>query len=232
MVKIISEVNKNKTGVFTGSYAINPVNNNEIPIWIADYVLMSYGTGSIMAVPAHDERDYEFARRFNLPIKEVISGGDVKNEAFTSKDGTIINSSNDEGLNLNELTIQKGIKTITKWLEDTSNGEGTIEYKLKDWLFSRQRYWGEPIPIIHGKDKVIPLDFSELPLKLPEADKYEPSTSGESPLANIPEWDSLAHFSLISAIEEKFSVAFQAIEIEECVSFSIIKSKLIQKILN
>ncbi len=182
------EVNKNKTGVFTGSYAINPVNNNKIPIWIADYVLMSYGTGSIMAVPAHDDRDYEFASRYNLPIKEVINGGDIKNQAFTSKEGTIINSSNDKDLDLNELSIQKGIKAITKWLEYTSNGKGTVEYKLKDWLFSRQRYWGEPIPVIHDKNKVIPLDFSELPLKLPKVDKYEPSTSGESPLANIPEW--------------------------------------------
>ena len=149
---------------------------------------MSYGTGSIMAVPAHDDRDYEFANRFNLPIKEVISGGDIKNEAFTSKEATIINSSNDRGLNLNELTVEKGINAITKWLEETSMGKARLNINLRIWLFSRQRYWGEPIPIIHGKDKVIPLDFSELPLKLPEVDKYEPSTSGESPLANIPEW--------------------------------------------
>ena len=182
------EVNKNKTGVFLGSLAINPVNKAEIPIWIADYVLMSYGTGSIMAVPGHDERDYEFAKKYKLPIIEVIEGGDLDKAAFTSKNGRIINSSNSAGLNLNDLKVDKGIDEAIKWLESNEKGIRKTQYKLKDWLFSRQRYWGEPIPIIHDENKIIPLNESDLPLTLPEVEKYEPSETGESPLANISEW--------------------------------------------
>ena len=182
------EVNKNKTGVFLGSLAINPVNKAEIPIWIADYVLMSYGTGSIMAVPGHDERDYDFAKKYKLPIIEVIEGGDLDKAAFTSKNGRIINSSNSAGLNLNDLKVDKGIDVAIKWLESNGKGIRKTQYKLKDWLFSRQRYWGEPIPIIHDDNKIIPLNESDLPLTLPEVEKYEPSETGESPLANISEW--------------------------------------------
>ena len=182
------EINKNKTGVFLGSLAINPVNKAEIPIWIADYVLMSYGTGSIMAVPGHDERDYEFAKKYKLPIIEVIEGGDLDKAAFTSKNGRIINSSNSAGLNLNDLKVDKGIDEAIKWLESNEKGIRKTQYKLKDWLFSRQRYWGEPIPIIHDENKIIPLNESDLPLTLPEVEKYEPSETGESPLANISEW--------------------------------------------
>ncbi|MBA65098.1 MAG: leucine--tRNA ligase [Candidatus Marinimicrobia bacterium] len=182
------EVNKNKTGVFLGTFAINPVNKAEIPIWIADYVLMSYGTGSIMAVPGHDERDYDFAKKFKLPIIEVVEGGNIEEAAFTSKTGKIINSSNNEGLNLNNIEVEDAIETAIQWLELKGLGKRTVQYKLKDWLFSRQRYWGEPIPIIHSDDGICPVDESDLPLTLPEVDKYEPSANGESPLANIDEW--------------------------------------------
>ena len=182
------ELNKDKTGVFIGSYAINPVNNAEIPIWIADYVLMSYGTGSIMAVPGHDERDFDFAKKFELPIIEVVEGGNLEKAAFTGKNGKIINSSNEDGLDLNQIEVKEAIEKSILWLESKELGRRKIQYKLKDWLFSRQRYWGEPIPIIHSNDQIVPIDESELPLKLPEVDKYEPSETGESPLANIPEW--------------------------------------------
>ncbi|MFL3005167.1 MAG: leucine--tRNA ligase [Candidatus Neomarinimicrobiota bacterium] len=182
------ELNKDKTGVFTGSFAINPVNNAEIPIWIADYVLMSYGTGSIMAVPGHDERDFDFAKKFDLPIIEVVEGGNLEEAAFTGKNGKIINSSNENGLDLNQIEVKEAIEKSILWLESKELGRRKIQYKLKDWLFSRQRYWGEPIPIIHSNDQIVPMDESELPLKLPEVDKYEPSETGESPLANIPEW--------------------------------------------
>ncbi len=182
------ELNKDKTGVFIGSYAINPVNNAEIPIWIADYVLMSYGTGSIMAVPGHDNRDFDFAKKFELPIIEVVEGGNLEKAAFTGKNGKIINSSNEDGLDLNQLEVEEAIEKTILWLESKELGRKKIQYKLKDWLFSRQRYWGEPIPIIHSNDQIVPIDESELPLKLPEVDKYEPSETGESPLANIPEW--------------------------------------------
>ena len=184
------EVNKDKTGVPLGAFAINPVNDEKIPIWIADYVLMSYGTGAIMAVPGHDQRDYEFAKKFNLPIVEVVSGGNIESEAFTENDkGLMINSSNDKGLKLNGLKVFDAIIATIKWLETNKKGEGTVQYKLRDWLFSRQRYWGEPIPIIHGdNDKIIPLNESDLPLTLPEVDKYEPTGTGESPLAGIDDW--------------------------------------------
>ena len=184
------EVNKDKTGVPLGAFAINPVSDEKIPIWIADYVLMSYGTGAIMAVPGHDQRDYEFAKKFDLPIVEVVSGGNIESEAFTENDkGLMINSSNDKGLELNGLKVFDAIIATIKWLETNKKGEGTVQYKLRDWLFSRQRYWGEPIPIIHGdNDKIIPLNESDLPLTLPEVDKYEPTGTGESPLAGIDDW--------------------------------------------
>ena len=184
------ELNKDKTGVPLGADAINPVNDEKIPIWIADYVLMSYGTGAIMAVPGHDQRDYEFAKKFDLPIVEVVSGGNIEAEAFTESDkGLMINSSNDKGLELNGLKVFDAIIATIKWLEKNKKGEGTVQYKLRDWLFSRQRYWGEPMPIIHGdNDKIIPLNESDLPLTLPEVDKYEPTGTGESPLAGIDDW--------------------------------------------
>jgi leucyl-tRNA synthetase len=184
------ELNKNKTGVFTGAYALNPVNNQEIPIWISDYVLMSYGTGSIMAVPGHDQRDYEFATKFNLPIIEVVSGGDLSKEAHTDNDnGFIINSSNSDGLNLNKLKVNKAISVCVSWLIEKNIGTKSTQYKLRDWLFSRQRYWGEPIPIIHKENgDIISIPENDLPLILPNVEKYEPADSGESPLANISKW--------------------------------------------
>ena len=184
------DLNKNKTGVFLGDYALNPVNGEEIPIWIADYVLMSYGTGAIMAVPGHDARDYEFARKYNLPIREVVSGGDVTIEAYTDKEkGVMVNSSNRNGLDLNGKFVSEAIEETISWLTENKKGSSKVQYKLRDWLFSRQRYWGEPIPIIHKHDRtIVPVDHSDLPLTLPQVDKYEPADSGESPLANIKEW--------------------------------------------
>ncbi|GEP78700.1 leucine--tRNA ligase [Staphylococcus carnosus] len=178
-----TDLAKDKSGVFTGAYAINPLSGERLPIWIADYVLSSYGTGAVMAVPAHDERDYEFAQKFDLPIKEVIEGGDVSKEAYTG-DGPHINSGDLDGLN-NEEAIKRAIQL----LEEKGDGEKKVNYKLRDWLFSRQRYWGEPIPIIHWEDgtmTTVPTD--ELPLLLPETDSIEPSGTGESPLANIDEF--------------------------------------------
>ncbi|MEL0337344.1 MAG: leucine--tRNA ligase, partial [bacterium] len=184
------EMNKEKTGVPLGAYATNPVNNQKIPIWIADYVLMSYGTGAIMAVPAHDERDYEFAKKFNLPITEVVSGGNIEIEVHTdTSNGTMINSSNGEGLNLNDLKVNDAIKVVIDWLEKEKLGKRKTQYKLRDWLFSRQRYWGEPMPIIHNHDgSITALNNSDLPLTLPEVKKYEPSGTGESPLSVITDW--------------------------------------------
>jgi leucyl-tRNA synthetase len=178
-----TDLAKEKTGVFTGAYAINPVNGEKLPIWIADYVLMSYGTGAIMAVPAHDERDYEFAKKFNLPIKEVVAGGDISKEAYTG-DGEHINSDF-----LNGLNKEEAIKKMIEWLEANGKGEKKVSYRLRDWLFSRQRYWGEPIPIIHWEDGTMtPVPEEELPLMLPKTDEIKPSGTGESPLANIEEW--------------------------------------------
>jgi leucyl-tRNA synthetase len=178
-----TDLAKEKTGVFTGAYAINPVNGEKMPIWIADYVLMSYGTGAIMAVPAHDERDYEFAKKFNLPIKEVVKGGDISKEAYTG-DGEHINSDF-----LNGLNKEEAIKKMIEWLEENKRGEKKVTYRLRDWLFSRQRYWGEPIPIIHWEDGTMtPVPEEELPLELPKTDEIKPSGTGESPLANITEW--------------------------------------------
>ncbi|UQZ76413.1 leucine--tRNA ligase [Niallia circulans] len=178
-----TDLAKEKTGVFTGAYAINPANGEKMPIWIADYVLVSYGTGSIMAVPAHDERDYEFAKTFGLPIKEVVAGGNVETEAYTG-DGEHVNSDFLNGLNKEEAII----KMIT-WLEEKEIGTKKITYRLRDWLFSRQRYWGEPIPIIHWEDGTMTgVPEEELPLTLPETSEIKPSGTGESPLANISEW--------------------------------------------
>ena len=174
---------KTKTGVFTGAYAENPVNDEQIPVWISDYVLISYGTGAIMAVPAHDERDYAFATAFGLPIVEVVSGGDVSKEAY-SGDGVLVNS----GL-ISGLSVLDGKAKITAWLEAQGKGKGTVNYKLRDWLFSRQRYWGEPFPLVHAEDgEIVLLDESELPLLLPEVETYQPSGTGESPLATISDW--------------------------------------------
>ena len=178
-----TDLAKEKTGVFTGAYAINPVNGKEIPIWIADYVLASYGTGAIMAVPAHDERDFEFAKTFDLEIIPVLAGGDVTKEAFI-EDGEHINSEF-----LNGLNKQEAIDKMVAWLEENGVGKKEVSYRLRDWLFSRQRYWGEPIPIIHWEDgTTTALSEEELPLRLPKADNIKPSGTGESPLANITDW--------------------------------------------
>lgn len=178
-----TDLAKEKTGVFTGAYAINPVNGKEIPIWIADYVLASYGTGAIMAVPAHDERDYEFAKTFDLEILPVIEGGDIEEAAYT-EDGPHINSEFLNGMNKAEA-----IAKMNEWLEENSCGKKEVSYRLRDWLFSRQRYWGEPIPIIHWEDgTVTALPEEELPLRLPKTTNIKPSGTGESPLANIEEW--------------------------------------------
>ncbi len=178
-----TELNKDKSGVFTGAYAINPVNGKEIPIWTSDYVLASYGTGAIMAVPAHDQRDYEFAKKFDLEIVQVLEGGDISTEAHTG-DGAHINSDF-----LNGLGKEDGIAKMIAWLEEKKLGTKKVNYKLRDWIFSRQRYWGEPFPILKYEDGTIRcLDADELPVGLPEVQSYEPSGTGESPLATIDEW--------------------------------------------
>jgi len=181
-----TELAKIKTGEFTGSYAVNPVNGERIPIWTSDYVLISYGTGAIMAVPAHDERDYEFAQTFDLPIVEVISGGDVTQEAFTGN-GVLVNSAN-EDVSLNGLEVTESKAKITAWLEEKGLGEGKVNYKLRDWLFSRQRYWGEPFPILHVDGKPQPVPENELPLMPPTVDEYRPSEDGDPPFARNPDW--------------------------------------------
>ena len=178
-----TDLAKEKTGVFTGAYAINPVNGQEIPIWIGDYVLASYGTGAIMSVPAHDERDYEFAKTFGIDILPVIAGGDITTEAYTG-DGPHINSDFLNGLNKAEA-----IAKMNEWLEENHVGKKEVSYRLRDWLFSRQRYWGEPIPVIHWEDgTTTTVPESELPLRLPVTSDIRPSGTGESPLANIDEW--------------------------------------------
>ncbi|MFQ3599305.1 MAG: leucine--tRNA ligase [Chloroherpetonaceae bacterium] len=178
---------KEKTGVFTGGYAINPLTQKPIPVWIADYVLMSYGTGAIMAVPAHDERDWEFAKKFNLPIVEVLkSPHDVEEQVFVAKDAPCVNSDNGE-VSLNGLTYKDAFEKICDYLEAKGIGKRKVNYKLRDWVFSRQRYWGEPIPIKHYEDGTMRPE-TNLPLELPEVEKYEPSGTGESPLANIHDW--------------------------------------------
>ncbi len=181
-----TELAKDKTGVeIKGVKAINPVNNKEIPIFISDYVLASYGTGAIMAVPGHDTRDYEFAKKFELPIVEVVSGGDISKEAYVDCDkGTMVNSGMLDGLSVEQAKVK-----IIEWLADNQKGEAQVNYKLRDWVFSRQRYWGEPIPIVHcEKCGYQPLPESELPLLLPELEDFEPTDNGESPLSKLPDW--------------------------------------------
>jgi leucyl-tRNA synthetase len=194
-----TDLAKEKTGVFTGRYAINPVNNKKIPVWVADYVLTGYGTGAIMAVPAHDTRDFEFAQKFNLPII-CIQDPDVKDSELRQRiiegsecwieDGRYINSSDKStGIDIDGLNKEAGIEKIIKWLELRSLGKAKINYKLRDWLFSRQRYWGEPFPVIHWEDgEITVIDEKELPLELPPLEKYLPGESGESPLANSGSW--------------------------------------------
>lgn len=181
-----TDLNKDKTGVFTGAYAINPVNGKKVPIWISDYVLASYGTGAIMAVPAHDTRDYEFAKKFGIEIIPVLEGGNIEEEAFTG-DGVHINSQW-----LNDLNKEEAIAKMIQWLEENKVGEAKVTYKLRDWLFSRQRYWGEPIPIVHMEDGTMrTVDVDELPLELPATTNFKPSDTGESPLAHCTDWLSV-----------------------------------------
>lgn len=183
-----TDLAKDKSGVFTGAYAINPVNGAKLPIWIADYVLGGYGTGAIMAVPGHDERDWEFAKKFGLPILEVVAGGNVEEAAYTG-DGALVNSGFLDGKNTSDA-----IAAMIAYLEKEGKGKGKVTYRLRDWLFSRQRYWGEPIPVIHWEDGTMTtVDESELPLLLPDVDAIEPSGTGESPLANVEEWLNVVH---------------------------------------
>jgi leucyl-tRNA synthetase len=184
------ELDKEKTGVFTGGHAVNPVNGEHVPIWIADYVLMTYGTGAIMAVPGHDARDWEFARRFHLLIREVIAGGDVQREAFTDTDkGTVVHSTTPDGsFSIDGLTPSDAIPKITAWLESHGHGKKAVNYKLRDWLFARQRYWGEPFPIVWVEGEPHPLPEEQLPLRLPDTSQFKPSGTGESPLANLEDW--------------------------------------------
>jgi leucyl-tRNA synthetase len=194
-----TDLSKDKTGVFTGRYAINPLSGESIPIYVADYVLIGYGTGAIMAVPAHDTRDFEFAKKFNIPIRCILDPKSADPEtrkkvlegmACWTEDGEYINSSNpSKKIDINGLNKASGIKTIIAWLEQKNIGKEAVNYKIRDWLFSRQRYWGEPFPIKHYEDGTIELvDEKELPVMLPELEKFEPGTSGESPLSNSHEW--------------------------------------------
>ena len=197
-----TDLAKEKTGVFTGSYAINPVNDEKIPIWTADYVMMGYGTGAIMAVPSHDTRDFEFAKTFDIPVRCIIEPDakeakaenvnleDVlKGDACWTGNGKMINSANFAGLDINGMEVTDSKRTTTEWLKQKELGEFAVNYKLRDWLFSRQRYWGEPFPVIHMEDGSIKLiDDSELPVELPELDDFHPAGTGESPLANAKDW--------------------------------------------
>jgi leucyl-tRNA synthetase len=184
------ELDKEKTGVFTGGYAVNPVNGERLPIWIADYVLMGYGTGAIMAVPAHDARDWAFAKTYSLPIRGVIAGGDVDKEAFVDTDkGKVVNSTTPSGeFSIDGLTPTDAIPKMTAWLESKGKGKKAVNYKLRDWLFARQRYWGEPFPIVWVEGEAKPLPEEQLPLVLPETRNFKPSGTGESPLANLEDW--------------------------------------------
>jgi leucyl-tRNA synthetase len=174
---------KSKTGVWTGAFATNPVNGERLPVWIADYVLVSYGTGAVMAVPGHDQRDYEFAQAFDLPIREVVSGGDLTEAAYEGE-GALVNS----GL-LDGLSVTDAKERITAWLEERGLGRARVQYRLRDWLFSRQRYWGEPFPILYREDgSIAEVPASDLPVRLPEVESYKPTGTGESPLAAVPEW--------------------------------------------
>ncbi|MEE8601108.1 leucine--tRNA ligase [Euzebya tangerina] len=184
---------RNKTGVFTGAYAINPVNDERVPIWVADYVLATYGTGAIMAVPAHDERDHAFARTFGLPIVPtytVPDGHDIQAEVYVSTSETVVNSGQFDGMTTAEM-----MPAIIDWLEEHGHGERRVNFKLRDWLFSRQRYWGEPFPILHITDEdgtptgeIVPVPYEDLPVELPHVDEYKPTTTGEPPLARATEW--------------------------------------------
>jgi leucyl-tRNA synthetase len=184
------ELEKEKSGCFTGGYAVNPVNGEKLPIWIADYVLMGYGTGAIMAVPAHDARDWAFAKTYSLPVREVIAGGDIEKEAFVETEkGRVVNSTAPVGdFSIDGLTPVDAIPKITAWLESRGKGKKAVNYKLRDWLFARQRYWGEPFPIVWEDGEAKPLREEQLPLVLPETSKFKPSGTGESPLANLDEW--------------------------------------------
>ena len=182
-----TKLEKEKTGVFTGSFCLNPIDDEEVPIWIGDYVVSTYGGGAVMVVPAHDKRDYDFAKKYGLEIREVISGGDIKKDAFVEY-GKLINSGKFSG-----LSSEEAIKKITEWLEEKKSGRKAIHYKLRDWVFSRQHYWGEPIPIIHcEKCGVVPVPEKDLPVELPYVEKYQPTGTGESPLANVKEWINVA----------------------------------------
>ena len=194
-----SDLAREKTGVFTGSYAVNPVNNREIPVWVADYVLMGYGTGAIMAVPGHDTRDFEFSSTFSLPIQCIMDPGTgdqelrqqvLRGKACWTGDGTYINSSEaSTGLDINGLSKEDGIARTISWLEEKSLGREAVNYKIRDWLFSRQRYWGEPFPVIHWEDGEISLvEDEDLPVCLPDLEEFQPGTDGESPLANTLDW--------------------------------------------
>ncbi len=193
-----TELAKEKTGVFLGSYAVNPVTGRQIPVWVADYVLMGYGTGAIMAVPAHDTRDFEFAQKFHIPVVCILDPKDAEagirekvlnGEACWTEDGVYIHSASEEtGLSLNGLEKKEGIARMIAWLEEKGIGKATVNYKLRDWLFSRQRYWGEPFPVIHWEDGEISLAEDQLPVTLPDLEKFEPGDGGESPLSNAKDW--------------------------------------------
>ncbi|MGO1949570.1 MAG: leucine--tRNA ligase, partial [Mycobacteriaceae bacterium] len=189
--------NKEKAGVFTGAYATNPVNGEQVPVFIADYVLTGYGTGAIMAVPAHDERDHEFAQAFGLPIREVVSGGEDVQDAAYSGDGVLVNSANAQGLDINGRNKAEAIEATIAWLAEKGLGAEKIQYKLRDWLFARQRYWGEPFPIVYSEDGVAhALPDSMLPVELPEVENYQPvsfdpddsDSEPQPPLAKAKEW--------------------------------------------
>ncbi|MFH1966747.1 MAG: leucine--tRNA ligase [Patescibacteria group bacterium] len=177
------QLDKEKTGVFTGSYCINPVNKEKVPIWVSDYVIATYGGGAVMIVPAHDKRDYQFAKKYDIKIREVVSGGNVSKKAYIEY-GKLINSGQFDG-----LSSKEAIKKITDWLAKNKTGRKTVQYKLRDWIFSRQHYWGEPIPIIHCPDcGIVPVPEKDLPVELPYVEKYEPTNTGESPLVSIKDW--------------------------------------------
>lgn len=189
------QIDKRVSGVFTGSYAKNPISGKEIPIWISDYVLAGYGTGAIMAVPAHDSRDYAFAKHFNLPILPLIEGADVSEESFDAKEGKMINSSN-EKLNLNGLSVKEAIAATKKFIEQEGIGKVKVNYRLRDAIFSRQRYWGEPFPIYYKEGIACPMDVKDLPLQLPEVDSYLPTANGEPPLGRAKNWKTPEGYSI------------------------------------